>query len=71
MAARIKDYFKPTPKRLRILGDSLLGVSTIVTAAAITQQVNWIAYTSLAVGVIGKFLTNFFKDESNNSTTDH
>lgn len=70
MQPKIKDYFKPTPKRLRILGDSLLGISTLVTAAAITQQQNWLAYGSLFVGVVGKFLTNFFKDESNNTNTD-
>jgi hypothetical protein len=32
-APKIKDYFKPTPKRLRVLGDTLLGVSSVITAA--------------------------------------
>ena len=67
---KIKDYFKPTPKRLRILGDTLLAVSTMVTASAIAGNSKWLAVSSLIVGVLGKFMTNFFKDESSNSNTD-
>ena len=70
-APKIKDYFKPTPKRLRILGDTLLGVSSVITAAAIAQQVNWLAYSSLIIGVIGKVFTNFFKDEVDSNDITH
>jgi len=57
-----RSYGKPTPKNLRRLGDALLGVSATITAAAITGGNDLLAYISLGIGVIGKFLTNFFED---------
>ena len=57
----IKDkYYAPTPVKWRKLGDSLLGVSTTITGFAIYEEIKWIAITALVLGVIGKFLTNFF-----------
>jgi len=55
---------KATPRNLKHFGDALLGVSATITAAAITAGNDWLAYIALGVGVIGKFLTNFFEDES-------
>ena len=59
----LKNYYKPTPTTLRKLGDALLGVSTIITTFAIYNEVQWIAISSLILGVIGKFLTNFFSKD--------
>ena len=57
----IKDkYYAPTPVKWRKLGDALLGVSTTITGFAIYEEIKWIAITALVLGVIGKFLTNFF-----------
>lgn len=59
----IKDkYYAPTPAKWRKLGDALLGVSTTITGYAIYEEVKWIALTALAIGVIGKFLSNFFSE---------
>jgi len=56
------EYSKPTPRKLRRLGDGLLLASTLVTNE--TMVVNpTIASISLIAGVIGKFLTNFFSQE--------
>ena len=57
-----RSYMKPTPKNLRHLGDGLLGVSATITAAAITGGNDLLAYIALGVGVIGRFLTDFFED---------
>jgi len=57
-----RSYMKPTPRNLRKLGDGLLAVSTVITGASIAEGFEIIAYMSLAVGVIGKFLTNFFAE---------
>ena len=57
-----RSYMKPTPKNLRHFGDALLGVSATITAAAITAGNDILAYIALGVGVIGKFLTNFFEE---------
>jgi len=58
-----KHYYAPTPKRWRKLGDALLGVSTTITGFAIMEEYKWLAISALALGVIGKFLTNFFKED--------
>jgi hypothetical protein len=58
-----QDYYSPTPKKWRKLGDALLGVSTTITGFAIYENEKWIALVALALGVIGKFLTNFFGED--------
>jgi hypothetical protein len=59
----LKNYYKPTPKKWRKLGDALLAVSVTITGFAMYENVQWVALTSLITGVIGKFLTNFFKED--------
>jgi len=61
----VKNYSLPTPKKWRRIGDSLLAVSAMVTGTAIYNDYEWVAFTALIVGVVGKFLTNFFKEEEN------
>lgn len=58
-----KNYYGPTPVKWRKLGDALLGASSTITGFAIYEDVKWIAYTALAIGVLGKFLSNFFGEE--------
>jgi hypothetical protein len=61
---KMKDnYYSPTPKRWRKLGDALLGVSTTITGFAIFEEAKWVAIAALLAGVIGKFLTNFFSED--------
>ncbi len=62
---KINNYYKPTPKKLRKLGDALLAVSAFVVGFSAIQDVDWLLYTSLAIGVLGKFFTNFFAEETN------
>lgn len=57
-------YYKPTPAKLRKLGDALLGASTMITGYAIANDTKWLALTALTVGVVGKFMTNFFSDDA-------
>jgi hypothetical protein len=58
-----KDYYSPTPKKWRKLGDALLGVSTVITGFAMYENVKWVAILALITGVVGKFLTNFFTED--------
>ena len=58
----LEQYNKPTPKKLRRLGDGLLLVSTIVTEETMVDKPA-LASIALICGVIGKFLTNFFSTE--------
>jgi hypothetical protein len=57
-----KHYAKPTPKRWRQLGDALLGIALMGIPSTLAGH-EWIGITMFGLGVIGKFLTNFFKDD--------
>ena len=59
-----RNYYKPTPKKWRLLGDTLLGVSTTITGYSLYVDLKWVAAAALILGVVGKFLTNFFTDDS-------
>ena len=57
------NYYKPTPKKWRKLGDSLLAISTFVATYAIADEIKWLGISAMIVGAAGKFLTNFFAEE--------
>ena len=70
----MKHYWKPTPKKWRKIGDSILfGCGTLGASGlfAFTElketfgekELKIIIGIVLALGFIGKFLSNFFKDE--------
>jgi hypothetical protein len=55
-------YASPTPAKWRKLGDALLAVSMYAqTQQMFTGQNEWLTTISV-VGLIGKFLTNFFAE---------
>lgn len=60
-----KSYWEHTNKRWKKAGDALLISSSSLTAYAVVEEIKWLALTALIVGVVGKFLTNLFSDESN------
>jgi hypothetical protein len=61
---KLKNFYGPTPAKWRKLGDALLGVSTTVTGYSLYADLKWVAAVSLGLGVIGKFLTNFFTEDT-------
>jgi hypothetical protein len=63
MKISIKNYYQPTPKKLRKIGDALLGSSQFLTGYSIVMDEKWLAFTCIAIGTIGKFITNFFVEE--------
>lgn len=71
---KLEDYQQPTPKKMRKIGDALLAAATFAsTYSAITDH-KILAIFFILVGVVGKFITNFYKDppqpgESGNATT--
>lgn len=67
-------YWSPTPKKWRKIGDSLLASATVIAVGGIWQfdalkevftagQLKAMIISSIAFGVVGKFLTNFFKED--------
>jgi hypothetical protein len=63
MKISIKNYYQPTPKKLRKIGDALLGSSQFLTGYAVIMEEKWLAFTCIAIGTIGKFMTNIFVEE--------
>lgn len=61
---KIKSYYQPTPAKLRKIGDALLGASQFLTGYSIVMDEKWLAFTCIAIGTIGKFMTNFFVEEA-------
>jgi hypothetical protein len=68
-------YWKPTPKKWRKFGDALLASSSVITIGGLwqfdnlkevftTSEIKGLIVTSIILGVLGKFLTNFFKEET-------
>lgn len=73
----LKNYWKPTPKKWRKVGDSLLAVASVLAIGGLWQfdnlkdiftpyELKLLIITSIVSGVVGKFLTNFFKEDSSN-----
>lgn len=70
----LNNYWKPTPKKWRKWGDTILAVGTFITAGSLLaydqmkeiftpKEVKIIIATAFVLGVAGKFLTNFFKED--------
>jgi hypothetical protein len=59
----LKHYFAPTPKRLRVFGDSLAGAGTFGAGIMVLNGHPILGTIIMAVAVIGKFISNFFTDE--------
>lgn len=71
----LKNYYAPTPKKWRRIGDALLYSCGAIGAAGLfafddlkeiftDNELKWIIGSVLVIGFIAKFLTNFFKDEN-------
>lgn len=67
-------YWKPTPKKWRKWGDSLLAVASVLSIGGLWQfdnlkdiftpfEIKSMIVLSILLGVVGKFLTNFFKED--------
>jgi hypothetical protein len=56
-------YFKPTPKRIRILGDSLAAAGTFGASIVVLNGHEVLGTIIMVIAVLGKFISNFFKDE--------
>lgn len=57
-----KSYFAPTPKRIRVLGDSLAGAGTFGASIVILNGHPIAGTIVMVVAIVGKFISNFFTD---------
>lgn len=58
-----KHYFKPTPKRLRVFGDSLAAAGTLGASIAVLNGHPIVGTVIMVIAVFGKFISNFFTDK--------
>jgi hypothetical protein len=56
-------YFKPTPKRMRVLGDSLAAAGTFGAGIIVLNGHPILGTIVMFLAVVGKFISNFFTDE--------
>lgn len=61
----LSQYYEPTPKNIRKLADAILGATMFLSASAIIADYHWLAITSVVVGAVAKFFSNFFSDDNN------
>lgn len=64
MKASWKAYWQPTPKRMRIWGDALFSTFGSVGVGAGFMEHGNIASIFFILAMVGKFLTNFFKEDA-------
>lgn len=67
----LKEYFKPTPKRLRVFGDSLAAAGTLGASIAVLNGYPIVGTIIMIVAVIGKFISNFFSENVNNEANNN
>lgn len=64
MKIGFKHYFEPTPKRIRVFGDSLAAAGTFGASIVILNGHPVAGTIIMVVAVIGKFISNFFSEDS-------
>ena len=65
---KITDYYKPTPTLFRKIGDTILvgctSLAAMMMGAPIEEHTKtWIIFSLNVFGVMGKMVTNFFKED--------
>lgn len=58
-----KRYFEPTPKRVRVFGDSLAAAGTFGASIAVLNGHPIVGTIVICAAVLGKFISNFFTEE--------
>ncbi len=57
-----KHYFKPTPKRIRIIGDSVVAAATFAASISVLNGHAIAGTIIMIIGAAGKFVSNFFSE---------
>jgi len=65
---KISDYYKPTPTLFRKIGDTILVGCTSLAAMMMGTPIEehtktWLIFSLNVFGVMGKMVTNFFKED--------
>jgi hypothetical protein len=69
-----ESYWKKTPKKWRKIGDTMLAISTFLATGGLFEmdalkdiftasQMKGFVISTIGIGVVSKFLTNFFNED--------
>ena len=61
-----KGYWKPTPKNVRKVADSILAGATLASTFAMVNDHPHLAVAIMIISVVAKVVSNFLTDESTN-----
>jgi hypothetical protein len=64
MKFELDGYYKPTPSKIRKVGDIMQYGAQIATGASIVNNKPELGLIVMIIGAIGKILSNFFVDEN-------
>jgi hypothetical protein len=64
MKFEINGYYKPTPEKIRKVGDVLQYGAQVAAGASIVNEKPEIGLIVMIIGSIGKILSNFFVDDN-------
>lgn len=59
-----KYYFAPTPKRVRVFGDSLAAAGTFGAGLTVLNGHPIVGTIIMVAAIVGKFISNFFTEEA-------
>lgn len=59
----LSNWHKPTSAKMAKLGTSLVAVSAFIAGYGFTEQVPYLGYIGLGIGVVGCFLSNIYGNE--------
>jgi len=60
----LKSYWKPTPKSIRKIADSILAASVTIASFAAFSEHTKLATAVMIIAALAKFTSNFFTDET-------
>lgn len=74
-------YWKKTPKKWRKIGDTMLAISTFLATGGLFEmdalkdvftatQMKFFIASTIGIGVVSKFLTNFFNEDDEDEKKD-
>lgn len=67
MKISVRDYYLPTPAKIRKIADAILAGTTFISSSSMIMDLKTLAVAALIAGALAKFLSNFFTDNDNDS----
>jgi len=60
----IKEYFKPTPKKIRTIADAVVAAATFGGSAIVLNGDPRVGTAIFIIGIVAKFVSNLFAEDN-------